>query len=382
MSAPERVMFAAQEDLLQGQLNTCKVHAHNADHELATAVRASVGQAPVGAAPGRAPAPPGAPQPQAGQPPKSPQDMLLSAGAANEGDAAKGPPVPAGAGSGKPPSWEDMMLGKGTPAHEPPPPGSLPDLLSPRPKPVAPGGAPKLQPNSPGMQSFLATARREMIASGTPPDQVEAKLNAMWANSQRWLDDGSPHYVAPGGAPPPKPGLAEGFGDTWFGFEDTVHKLTGQEGLGAMGDAWGGMATGFAGRAEDLLLQGPVAPINDLTHEFKNVSDNPSYYLGSKGAEGAIALPGIMFGGEGAGLAEVGDADALAYSPVHAPHAPVGFDSPVNFHPWSDDAASDLNNAFLHGEATETMSQSLADMATHYIGDNPRPGGSRQVRRH
>jgi len=138
-----------------------------------------------------------------------------------------------------------------------------------------------------------------------------------------------------------------------------------------MGDAWGGMAKGFAGRAEDLLLQGPVAPINDLTHEFKNFSDNPSYYLGSKGAEGAIALPGMMFGGEGAGLAEVGDADALAYSPVHAPHAPVGFDSPVNFHPWSHDAASDLNNAFLHGEPTETLSQSLADMATHYIGDNP-----------
>ena len=110
MSAPERVMFAAQEDLLQGQLNTCKEHAHNADHELATAVRASVGQAPVGAAPGSAPAPPGAPQPKAGQPPKSPHDMLLSTGAANEGDAAKGPPVPAGAGSGKPPSWEDMML--------------------------------------------------------------------------------------------------------------------------------------------------------------------------------------------------------------------------------------------------------------------------------
>jgi len=75
-----------------------------------------------------------------------------------------------------------------------------------------------MDPNSPGMQSFLATARREMIASGTPPDQVEAKLNAMWANSQQWLDDGSPHYVAPGGAPPPKPGVAEGFGDTWFGF--------------------------------------------------------------------------------------------------------------------------------------------------------------------
>ena len=56
---------------------------------------------------------------------------------------------------------------------------------------------------------------------------------------------------------------------------------------------------------------------------------------------------------------------------MHSPSAPVGFESPVNFHPWSDDAASDLNNAFWHGEPTGTLSQSLADMATHYIGENP-----------
>jgi uncharacterized protein YukE len=373
LSGPNSGALAVEQQLLQGQLDAVKAHAHNADHELAMAIRSAVGGAPAGArppAPGSGPQAQGQPKPQTGQP-KSWQDMLLPTGAANEGDAAKGPPVPAGAGGGKPPSLEDMMLGKGTPAHEPPPPGSLPDLLSRLPQPGAPGGAPKLQPNSPGMQSFLAAARREMSASGTPPDQVEAKLNAMWTNSQQWLDDGGPHYLAPEGEPPPKPGLAEGFGDTWFGFEDTVHKLTGQEGLGAMGDAWGGMAKGFAGRAEDLLLRGPVAPINDLTHEFKNFSDNPSYYLGGKGAEGAIALPSMLFGPEGTGIAEVADADALAYAGMtHPPNVPIGFDSPTTYQPWSESAAQDLYSAFAHGQPTASLNQTLSDMVTHYFGDD------------
>jgi hypothetical protein len=376
LSGPNSGALAVEQQLLQGQLDAVKAHAYSTDHELATAIRSAVGEPPAGArppAPGSSPQAQGEPKPQAGQP-KSWQDLLQPTGPANTGDAAKGPPVPAGAGSGRPPSLEDVMLGKGTPANQKFPPGSPLDLLSRLPKPGAAGGAPppKMDPNSPGMQSFLATARREMIASGTPPDQVEAKLNAMWANSQHWLDEGGPHYVAPEGAPPPKPGLAEGFGDTWFGFEDTVHKLTGQEGLAVMGDAWGGMAKGLAGRAEDLLLQGPVAPINDLTHEFKNFSDNPSYYLGGKGAEGAIALPSMLFGPEGTGIAEVADADALAYAGMtHPPNVPVGFDSPTTYHPWSESAAQDLYSAFAHGQPTAGLNQTLSDMVTHYVGDNP-----------
>ena len=81
--------------------------------------------------------------------------------------------------------------------------------------------------------------------------------------------------------------------------------------------------------------------------------------------------PTMMFGGEGAGIGRIADADALAYSPVHSPHALIGFDNPVPFHPWSQDAASDLNNAFWHGEPATTLSGKLADLATHYIGDNP-----------
>jgi hypothetical protein len=97
---------------------------------------------------------------------------------------------------------------------------------------------------------------------------------------------------------------------------------------------------------------------------------NPAYYAGGKASDGAYALPGILFGGEGAGIGEIADADALAYGAVDSPHAPVGFDNPVTHHPWSADAASDLNNAFWHDEPTVTLSQKLAEMSTHYIGDN------------
>ena len=135
----DRLTLAAEQQLLQGQLDTCKLHAHNADQELATAVRGSVGDIPLNATgyqPGAAPPAPGAPKPPSPGQPKSWQDMLLPAGPASAepgGGPPKGPPVPAGAGGGKPPSLEDMMLGRGqpsTPDGQKPPPGSLPDLLS------------------------------------------------------------------------------------------------------------------------------------------------------------------------------------------------------------------------------------------------------------
>jgi uncharacterized protein YukE len=372
LSGPNSGALAVEQQLLQGQLDAVKVHAHNTDHELAMAVRAAVGQAPAGAG---APAPPSAPKPQAGEPPKSWKDMLPPAGPANGGPGAggapKGPPVPAGAGGGKPPSLGDMMLGRGEPADQKPPPGSPLDLLSRLSRPGAPGGAPAPQLKPADVESFKAMARQTMINDGVPPDQIEGRLNDVVGRTQQWMDNGMPNYVPPEPPKPPPPGFGDGVGDTWFGFNDAVHKLTGQEGIGPMADELGGMARGLGGRAEEYLLQGPVAPINDLTHEFKSFMDNPAYYAGGKTAEGAIALPGMLFGPEGAGIAEVGDADALAYSPVLSPHAPIGFDNPTGIHPWSGDAASDLNSAFGHGEPTGTLSQSLADMATHYIGDNP-----------
>ena len=308
LKGPNSGLLVVELQTLQSALDALKMHAFSADHELATAVRSAVGEASAGPRP---PAPLGAPKPQAGAS-KSWKDMLLPPGSGH--GAAAGEPVPAGAGSGKPPSLEDMLLGRGEPAGQKPPPGSVPDLLSRMPKP---GGIPKPQPTA---ADELNAIRQEMLRNHVPPDQVEAQLNAMWATSQEWLQNGVPHFPAPPpSAPPPRPGFGDGFADHWFGFEQEVHDLTGQEGLGRMGDAWGGMAKGFGQKAEDYLLQGPVSLINDLTHEFKSFADNPAYYAGGKSADGAIALPGMMFGGEGAAV-EAG-LPAEAVTPGGAPLA-------------------------------------------------------------
>jgi uncharacterized protein YukE len=82
----DRLTLAAEQQRLQGELDTCKVHAHNADQELAAAVRGSVGDIPLGAIghqPGAAPPAAGAPKPSAAGQPKSWQDMLLPAGPAS-----------------------------------------------------------------------------------------------------------------------------------------------------------------------------------------------------------------------------------------------------------------------------------------------------------
>ena len=58
------IEFAAEQQMLQDQLTACKVHAHSADHELATAVRGAVGEVPLDASghqPGGAPPPQGPP---------------------------------------------------------------------------------------------------------------------------------------------------------------------------------------------------------------------------------------------------------------------------------------------------------------------------------
>ena len=373
----DRLTLAAEQQLLQEQLDTCKLHAHNADQELATAVRGSVGDIPLDATghqPGAAPPAPGAPKPPSPGQPKSWQDMLLPAGPASAepgGEPPKGPPVPAGAGGGKPPSLEDMMLGRGEPADSggKPPPGSLPDLLSRLGKPGVPGApAPRLNPAD--VETFKALARRSMISDGVPPDQIESRLNDAVARTQQWMDNGMPNYIPPAPPRPPPPNFGDGFADHWFGFEQGIHDLTGQNGLSALGDSWGGMAKGLAGKAEDFLLQGPVGPINDLTHEFKSFIDNPAYYAGGKTADAALTLPGMMFGPEGAGLGELAEADVYA-GMSHPPHVPIGLDQDVAYHPWSESAAQDLYSTFAHGEPTVGLTQHVADMSTHYVGDNP-----------
>jgi uncharacterized protein YukE len=335
---------------LQGLLDTCKLHAHSADQELASAVRSAVGDIA---------SPTAAPQP------KPLPDNLLPVGPGS-GDAAKGPPVPAGAG--KPPSLEDMMLGRGTPADQRPPPGSPLDLLS-RVQPGATGvPAPPLKPAE--IESFKAMARQTMIGDGVPPDQIEAKLNAVVANTQQWLAAGAPNYVPPQGPRPPAPGFGEGFGDRWNSTMDAVHDLTGQNGLGAMGDAWGGMAKGLGQKAEDYLMFGPVAPLKDGVGEFNSFLDNPAYYAGERGADAAFTAPTLMFGGEGAGLGRLAEIDPYA-GLTRPENLPVGLDNPTSYHPWAESAAQDLYSAFAHGEPTTSLTQHLSDMVTHSFGDNP-----------
>jgi hypothetical protein len=504
----DKLTLAAEEQLLQGQLTNCKVHAHNADQELANAVRGAVGEAPAlpgTSAPGAAPPGPNAP----GGTPKSRRDMLLPAGpiSAEPGRApAKGPPVAAGASTGKPPSLEDMMLGRGQPADQKPPPGSPLDLLS----RVQPPAVPPQRLNPADVENFKAMARQTMISDGVPPDQIEAKLNDVVARTQQYMDAGMPKYSPPDPPRPPPPGFGDGFGDRWNSTVDGVQNLSGENGLDAMGDAWGGMAKGLGQKAEEYLTLGPVAPIADAAGEVRSFIDNPAYYAGGKAADGAFALPGMMFGPEGAGVGELGGADAAAaaardlpgvhpplspleqilpdlHSPLappevppheefhpsgpaegpttglfgppgppegplsaghvpalaevpvaaghapipaeahaptgHAPSgppeppvsgghgesgpheppvsgghppdgppnhlpvgpidnnpphippesqwAPIGHDQPITYHPEASQAALDLSDAYAHHQPTAALSQRVADMSTHYVGDNP-----------
>jgi uncharacterized protein YukE len=350
------------KEQLQGLLDGCKLHAHSADQELATAVRSAVGDTPLNA---------GAPQSPAGNQPKSLEDMLLPAGPASRqpgGDPAKGPPVPAGVGGGKTPSLEDMMLGRGTPADQRPPAGSPLDLLS-RIPPTATGiPAPPLKPAE--IESFKAMARQTMINDGVPPDQIEARLNAVVANTQQWLAAGAPNYVAPEGPRAPAPGFAEGFADRWFSTEQGIKELVGQGGPGAPGvlQSWGQMLKGTLETAQN--------PMGAAMGELQHAIDSPSlpYYLGEKGADAAFTAPTLMFGGEGAGLraglGEIGPG-VLDTGPAVSTHAPLGFEHPMGYNPWGQEAAFDLNYGHFHGGPTGPLSEPVADMSTHYIGDNP-----------
>jgi uncharacterized protein YukE len=371
--------LAAQQQLLQDQLNAVKVHAHAADQELATAIGGAVGEIPLdagGAPPGGGAPAQGVPKAPGGGQPRSLQDMLLPAGAADPGagdGSRSGAPNPAGGVDGKPPSLQDLLLPTGkqptTGQGDQPPQGSLPDLLSRLQQPVVPGAPPpQLKPAE--VDSFKVMARQSMIRDGVSPDQIEARLNDIVGRTQQWIDNGMPNYVPPEPKPPPPPGFGEGFADCWFATEQGIHNLLGVGGPGAPGvlESWQQMLKGTVETAQN--------PIGAATGEIKNALDSPSaaYYLGGKASDGAFALPGLLFGGEGAGVGRLADIDAAAaidYGPTHLPHVPTGFDNPVTYQPFADQAGQDLYSAFVHGEPTAGLSGQFADMATHYIGDNP-----------
>lgn len=350
------IEFAAKQQLLQDQLIAVNVHAHSADHELAAAVRGAVGDIPLDASghpPSGGPPAQGPPDPAAGKP-RSLQDMLLPAGPADGGPAGaptSGAPVHAGAG-GKPKSLQDMLLPAG-------PAGAGP-------------GAPPVRLKPADVESFKAMARQSMIRDGVPPSQIEARLNDIVGRTQQWIDNGMPNYVPPEPKAPPPPGFAEGFRDRWFATEQGIKNLIGQGGPGAPGvlQSWEQMLQGTAETVQN--------PVGAAIGEVKNALDSPSlaYYLGGKASDAATTLPTMLFGGEGAVASRAGELADMGSAMLDpglaaSPHAPMGFDHPVGYNPWAEQTATDLTYAHLHGEPTPGLSQQLADMSTHYVGDNP-----------
>jgi hypothetical protein len=401
---PNRIDLANELQMLQGELNACKVHAHNADHELAAAIGSAVGGDPLAAGPQPGGAPPqrGASNPAPGDKPKSWKDLLMPptgpADAAPGSAPPKGPPEPAGVG-GKPKTWKDMLMPAGAGPRGAPPkgapntaaagPGGAPPKGAPTPAgvggtpktwkqmllPAGPadagtGGVPLPRPSPAELESDKALLRKVMMSDGTPPDQIEARLNEyLNTTPQQWLDRAIPDHMPAEPKAPPPPGFGEGFADRWFGTEQAIHDLLGVGGQGAPGalKAWVQLLNGTAETALNPA-GGAIDEAQDALH-----SPSPAYFLGQKASDGAWALPGMLFGGEGAAVGKVGDLEAAAvdYGPTHLPHIPIGFDNPVHYHSFADQAGQDLYAASAHGEPTADLSRLLADMSTHYVGNSP-----------
>ncbi|WP_239656336.1 WXG100 family type VII secretion target [Mycobacterium riyadhense] len=298
--------LAAEQQVLQDELTACKVHAHAADHELATAIGAAVGEVSldgVGVSPGGVVPRQGVPDVSGGGP-RTWQEMLLPGGPAEAGPGgvpAEGPLVSAG-GGGEPPSLRDLLLPTERtqptgPGGQEPAPGSVPDLLSRLHQPVVSGVRPP-RPSAAEVERFKALVRPTMIADGVAPGQVEARLNEIVARAQRWIDEGMPNYVVPEPPRPPAPGFGEGFGDRWRATEQGIKNLFGQGGPGAPGvlESWQRMLEGTVETVQN--------PIGSAIGEVKDALDSPSpaYFLGAKVSDAATTLPGLFFGGEGAAI--------------------------------------------------------------------------------
>ena len=178
-----------------------------------------------------------------------------------------------------------------------------------------------------------------------------------------------PNYVPPQPPRPPPPGFGEGFADRWFSTEQGIKDLIGQGGPGAPGvlQSWEQMLKGTLETAQN--------PMGAAMGELQNAIDSPSaaYYLGGKASDGAFALPGLLFGGEGAAaVSEFGEIGPACSIPGQRfdPSADR-LDHPMGYNPWGEQAAYDLNYGHWHGGPTGPLSEPVADMSTHYIGDNP-----------
>jgi hypothetical protein len=167
---------------------------------------------------------------------------------------------------------------------------------------AGPGAQVPLDPKK--VEQFKSLARQAMLNDGVPQDQIEARLDAMVAAAQKPLAP----YTPPKPDKMPPPGFGEGFADRWFDTEQGIKNLLGQGGPGAPGvlESWRDLI-----KSTNDQLTNPVGAAVD---EVKGALNSPSgaYYLGGKAADGAIAAPGLMFGGEGALVARGGALDDLA----------------------------------------------------------------------
>lgn len=220
-----------------------------------------------------------------------------------------------------PPGLPDLLIpgtagGKGDGQHSP---RDLTDMLN----QLSPPGAAGPRPPAPAIpaadvEAFKAMARDVLRRDGVPPDQIEQRLNTYVTRAQEGYGLMGNRVPQPEGRAP-EPGFGDGFADTWFGFEEMVHNLTGQGGPGAPGvlESWAGLAQGAA----EAIVKPPIAGI---VEDALN-SPNPAYFLGGKTAEAAITAPSMMFGPEAlaarGGLAEAEGAGGLgATGGLHLPH--------------------------------------------------------------
>ncbi len=187
-------------------------------------------------------------------------------------------------------------------------------------QPITPPAPPPLDPVK--VEQFKALARQEMQRAGVPADQIEARLDAMVAAAQRPL----PRYVPPKPEAMPPPGFGEGFADRWFATEQGIKELIGQGGPGAPGvlESWRELAVS----THDQLTNPFGAAVDEIQHALN--SPSAAYYLGEKAADGAVATPGLIFGGEGALIARAGalDGPGIPHDLIDGPTSAGALDHP------------------------------------------------------
>lgn len=145
-------------------------------------------------------------------------------------------------------------------------------------------------------------------------------------------------------------------------------------------------------------------PVGAAVDEVNNALDFPSaaYYLGGKAAEGAIAAPGVIFGGEAALVARAGALDDIAGVgiPSHLVDVPSGhhpaaeaFPTPLageypapgvwdysdGYSSHAPEIASNLNDAFANGQPTLDLARQVADLSTHHMPGPPDTGNADRV---